>query len=186
MAITTDWTLEQFLALPETKPALEFWPDGTVTQKMSPSIEHSLLQLQVGKLLDALQAGRAMTELRTIFGRSALVPDVAFFVSAELPVTPRHGWLRYPEWSPTVAVEIASLHQDLDQLRDKCRFYIEQGSQLALLVLPEQRRIELFAPSSRQPVRYAAAETMRELVDVLGEAASSITAEAIFAALRLE
>ncbi len=145
-----------------------------------------MLQLHIGKLLDGVQVGRAMTELRTIFGGSALVPDVAFFVSAELPVTPRHGWLRYPEWSPTLAVEIASPHQDLDVLRDKCRFYIRQGSQLALPILPEQHRVEAFAPSGEHPTIYAGNEAMGELVGVLGDAAAGSTAQAIFAALRLE
>jgi len=37
-------TLERFLELPEEKPALEFEPDGTVTQKMSPTVKHILIQ----------------------------------------------------------------------------------------------------------------------------------------------
>ena len=37
------WTLEQFLRLPEVKPALEF-DHGRVDQKVSPTTEHALLQ----------------------------------------------------------------------------------------------------------------------------------------------
>jgi hypothetical protein len=35
VAIATDWTLDQFLRLPETKPAVEF-ECGRITQKASP------------------------------------------------------------------------------------------------------------------------------------------------------
>lgn len=182
MAIETDWTLEEFLRLPETKPALEF-DCGRITQKVSPTTEHGLLQLRVGRLFDDLGLGRAMSELRTIYPDASKVPDVAFYVTSELPVTPRGGWLRYPEWSPSIAIEIASPKQDLDELRTKCRFYIEAGSKLALLVLPETEKVEVFAASEVSHT-YSGETRIAELVDALGEPASAITAAAIFAALR--
>ena len=44
-------TLEEFLALPEEKPALEYH-DGTVTQKVTPKPEHSGLQGELVIYLD--------------------------------------------------------------------------------------------------------------------------------------
>jgi hypothetical protein len=63
MAIVTDWTLEQFLRLPETKPALEF-ECGRISQKVSPTTEHSVLQKHLVKLFDALAVGQAFPDLR--------------------------------------------------------------------------------------------------------------------------
>jgi Uma2 family endonuclease len=185
MAIVTDWTLEQFLRLPETKPALEF-ECGRISQKVSPTTEHSVLQKHVVKLLDALNLGQAFPELRTVLPTASKVPDVAFYVTAELPISPTRRWLRYPEWAPTVAVEIASPDQDLDELRDKCRFYVREGSKLALLVLPEAERIEL-VPASVGPAGaraiYDGDGPIHELVAVLGAGATAITPAVIFAAL---
>jgi Uma2 family endonuclease len=190
MAIVTDWTLEEFLRLPETKPALEF-ENGVVTQKVSPTTEHSVLQKHVVKLLDALEVGQAFPELRTVLPMASKVPDVAFYVTAELPISPTRRWLRYPEWAPTVAIEIASPDQELDELRDKCHFYVREGSKLALLVLPETQRIELVPASVDRPARprprravYSGDAPIHELIAVLGARPTAITPAAIFAVLR--
>jgi Uma2 family endonuclease len=49
-------TLEQFLCLPERKPALEYG-DGVVTRKVSPKGRHSALQ---DELVERFNAGRAV------------------------------------------------------------------------------------------------------------------------------
>jgi len=64
----------------------------------------------------------------------------------------------------------------------KCRFYIREGSRLAILALPEAETLEVFAAgdttgSCRGDV------AVDELVDVLGPGARTITPSAIFAAL---
>ncbi len=48
-------TLEEFLALPEEEPALEY-ADGEVTQKRSPSYRHGRLQFVVTALVTSTQA----------------------------------------------------------------------------------------------------------------------------------
>jgi hypothetical protein len=57
-------TLEQFLALPEAKPALEYGPDGEVTQKMAPTTDHAALhgELGSGSAADRHLHGRAAAE----------------------------------------------------------------------------------------------------------------------------
>jgi Uma2 family endonuclease len=179
--IVTDWTLEEFLRLPETKPALEY-EAGKVTQKVSPTTEHSVLQKHLVKMLDALEVGQAFPELRTVLPTASKVPDVAFYVTAELPLSPTRRWLRYPEWAPTIAIEIASPDQDLDELRDKSRFYIREGSRLAILAVPETEMLELF--SAGDITRDCRGDdAIDELVDVLGPGARTITPAATFAAL---
>jgi Uma2 family endonuclease len=179
--IVTDWTLEEFLRLPETKPALEY-EAGKVSQKVSPTTDHSVLQKHLVKLFDALDVGQAFPELRTVLPTASKVPDVAFYVTAELPISPTRRWLRYPEWAPTVAIEIASPGQDLDELRDKCRFYVREGSRLAILALPETETLWVFWTQNMATL--AGTDAIDELVSVLGAGAATITPAAIFAVLR--
>jgi Uma2 family endonuclease len=75
-------TLEEFLKLPETKPASEYI-DGAVIQKPISKTRHSRLQ---GKLIDAInevaeakQIAYAFPELRCTFGGRSIIPDIAVF-----------------------------------------------------------------------------------------------------------
>ena len=72
--------LEQLLALPEAKPALEFY-DGVIRQKMPPQIRHARLQPKlaeaVNRFAEPRELAMAFTEMRAIFDRLALVPDVS-------------------------------------------------------------------------------------------------------------
>ena len=181
MAIVTDWTLEQFLRLPETKPALEF-ECGRITQKVSPTTAHAALRARLCRLFDDLGQGRAFPELRTILPTASKVPDVAFYLARELPLSPRGRWLRYPEWAPTIAIEIASPDQDLDELRAKCRFVVGEGSTLALLLLPETETLEVFATGNITK-SCSGDSPIDELLLELGNGAAGITPAAIFAAL---
>ena len=177
MAIVTDWTLDEFLAMPETKPALEF-ECGRIDQKMSPTTEHSVLQKHLCTLLDGLAIGEAFPELRLVLApEAAKVPDVAFFLNDELPRTPHGRWLRYPEWAPTVAVEIASPDQDLDELRDKCRFYMREGSRVAILALPETETVEMFSGAAADTITTCRGDEL--ISDML-----TFTPAQIFAVLR--
>ena len=52
MAVTRrGLTLEEFLALPEEKPALEYF-NGEVTQKVSPLLRHARLQYKFAELIN--------------------------------------------------------------------------------------------------------------------------------------
>jgi len=62
MAVLTDWTLDQFLLLPETKPALEF-ECGRITQKVSPTTDHAALQARLCRLFDDLGVGRGLSRV---------------------------------------------------------------------------------------------------------------------------
>src|SRR4051812_18186850 len=86
-----DMSLEQFLALPDEKPALEY-EEGRVTPKVSPQGQHS--QLQAGLVELVLQYGRpgkvalAYPELRAIYGGRSYVPDISVYRWARLPIQP--------------------------------------------------------------------------------------------------
>jgi Uma2 family endonuclease len=165
----TDWplTLEQFEALPEASPALEFdpcAPDGPlITQKMSPTDSHSTLQLWLTNWLNQQGRGRARQELRVRVGGRSRVPDVSYWSSARIPRGPDGRPVQLPEHPPEVAIEIASPREDLDELRTKCREYVEGGSRYALLVEPAAAWIELFRAGEPGPVAHVIDEPVAML-----------------------
>jgi len=80
-------TLEEFLKLPETKPASEFL-NGRIYQKPMPQGKHSRLQLKlcnaVNQVAEEQQIDRP-PELRCTFGGRSIVPDVTVFSWGRIP-----------------------------------------------------------------------------------------------------
>src|SRR5688500_11818339 len=112
-------TLEEFLELPEEKPALEFF-DGEVTQKMSPMGRHSVLQWERVRRCNLIGIPRrlfmAFIELRATYGGQSTVPDVSVYRWDRIPRTERGEVAdRFLE-PPDVAVEIASPGQGVNEL----------------------------------------------------------------------
>lgn len=73
-------TLEEFLKLPETKPASEYI-EGEIVQKPMPKSKHSRLQLRVCNAINQVtenpKIAYAFPELRCTFGGRSIVPDIA-------------------------------------------------------------------------------------------------------------
>ena len=150
-ATITNWplTLEQFLSLPEAEPALEMGCDGEISQKVSPTTKHALLQRQIAALLEAHAAarrqGHSMTEQRVILSRVARVPDVCFYGQHRLPLDADGNWIDHPTTPPDLVVEIYSPGQeDRRELVLKAAWYVEQGVRIVLLVDPDRRRVTAF------------------------------------------
>jgi Uma2 family endonuclease len=148
MAITQRLTLDEFLALPEEKPALELEPDGTVTQKMSPQGQHSLLQFALCERINRFARPRrlavAFPELRTIFGGAAYVPDVSVFRWERIPRTPAGELANVFEAAPDLAIEIVSPGQSPNAPVRRCVWYADSGVERALLVDPADRSLLQF------------------------------------------
>ena len=144
-------TLEEFLKLPEQEPALEF-ADGEVSQKVSPKLHHSALQLGFGKRIDAFgiprKLARAFTELRTTFAGKSYVPDVAVYRWERIPRTPGGDLAQEALEPPDVAVEIVSPDQSVTALVRKCLWYVEHGVPIALLVDGQDRSVLAFRPGA--------------------------------------
>lgn len=73
-------TLEEFLTLPETKPAGEFI-NGRILTKPMPKTRHSRLQGKlastINHVVEEQQIAYAFPELRCTFGGRSIVPDIA-------------------------------------------------------------------------------------------------------------
>lgn len=167
--VDTGLTLEQFLRLPEEKPALEYL-DGVVTQKMSPKGPHGRLQLWAGMFFE-LAAGDpprflAFTELRTNWtARASRVPDVSVYLIERIPTKP-NGEVDDDFWEPPdVAVEIASPGQSARYMTDRARWFVENGVRIVVVVEPRQRRVRVARPG-QEIVTYQGSDRV-DLGDVL-------------------
>ena len=141
-------TLEEFLALPEEKPALEY-ADGVVTQKVSPKSEHSILQVAFVKIflpLEQARIARVFTELRTTFPGWSPVPDVALIRWERIQRTPAGRPVSDVTIPPDLAIEIISPGETLAEMEAKCRRFVANGVPVALLVNHRDETIRVFRP----------------------------------------
>jgi Uma2 family endonuclease len=171
MAITDQtMSLEEFLELPEEKPALEYW-GGRITQKVPPKGRHSVLQAACVELFNRFgrpnKYARAFPELRSTYGAASLVPDVSVYRWDRIP-RDEVGRIADDFWEPPdIAVEIVSPSQSVNALIRKCLWFVEQGTQIAILVDPADESVLLFHPG-KQPKVLGEADSI-DLTSVLPE-----------------
>jgi Uma2 family endonuclease len=152
-------TLEEFLELPEEKPALEY-VDGVIVPKVAPQMFHGRMQYKLAERVNLYgeprQVAMAFTETRSTFGGGSYVPDVGIYRWARLPRQP-DGKLMPDARTPwDVAVEVVSPDQRRADLEDTCRWYIANGVEIVLLVDPDREDIVRFgADGSRVELRGA-------------------------------
>ena len=152
MATMTMPDLNEFLALPETKPASEY-VYGEVMQKPMPDEEHSELQFFLTTILRRFLAlnpiGRALPEWRCVFGPSgeeqAFVPDVVFATHERHAVQGRTS-RKFLWTAPDLAIEILSPDQPAGPFADKILFYLLHGVRLIWVVDPAERTVRVFRP----------------------------------------
>lgn len=150
----TALTLEQFLALPEKKPACEF-ADGEVMQKAMPDLTHAMIQgllLFVFRLyLRDRPGGYTGSELRCIFGppgrERAYVPDVVFIRAGRLRMLV--GPFRA---APDLAIEVLSPDDRKSRVKAKVRFHLENGVTIVWLVNPIKRTVTVKDAHGREQV----------------------------------
>jgi Uma2 family endonuclease len=136
--VRTRLTLDEFLEHnPEEAPYLEYEGDGGVRRKMSPTTEHSAIAAWLGHrfLTYGDQRHRriyAYVELRTNVGGESKVPDVAIYVDHR----PTENERKQATVVADVSIEILSPGQGHTELASKCRWYIDHGGKLAMLVDP--------------------------------------------------
>jgi Uma2 family endonuclease len=151
--------LEEFLKLPETKPALEF-RDGVVTRKGEPTGQHSRLQMcltsHIGRYAELRRLALAFPGLRITFAGVSYAVDVAVYRWERIPWGPDGELPDDIYGTPDIAVEVASPEEDRTTLVEKCEWYVAHGAALALLVDPDDRSVMAFRPGEEPAVLYGA------------------------------
>ena len=145
-------SLEEFLELPETKPAYEFI-DGKVSQKPMPQGEHSTLQSElcdrINQVAKTQKLAYAFPELRCIFGGAAIVPDIAVFRWDRIPRQASgrvaNRFETYPDWS----IEILSPDQSQTKVLGNLLHYSQHGTELGWLLDPDEDTILIVLPEQR-------------------------------------
>lgn len=146
-------TLEEFLKIPETKPASEYI-NGQIIQKPMPQGKHSKLQ---GKLVTAInevvetqQLALAFPELRCTFGGRSIVPDVAVFAWERIPVDENGDIANVFKAAPDWTIEILSPDQNQTKVTGNILHCLKHGSSLGWLIDPDER-VVLVYPPKQQP-----------------------------------
>ena len=145
-------TLEEFLHLPETKPASEYI-DGQIIQKPMPQGQHSTIQGELVAAINAVtKANRiawAFPELRCTFGGRSIVPDVAVFTWEHLPVnedgTIANAFNAPPDWT----IEILSPEQSSTRVVSNILYCVDHGCQLGWLVDPNEQLVQVYDADKR-------------------------------------
>ena len=144
-------TLDEFLALPETKPAFEY-VNGVVTQKVAPQGQHALIQSDLVQRVNVVAKPRklalALPELRTTYAGLSRVPDVAVYLWDRIPRLPNGRIANRFTEPPDIAVEIVSPEQSATELVRKCIWYVKNGVRIALMVDPDHDVVLRFRPDA--------------------------------------
>jgi Uma2 family endonuclease len=144
-------TLNEFLALPEEKPALEY-EDGAVIQKVPSMGRHSTLQWsaceQLNRFVLPSKVAMAFPELRTTFGGRSRVPGVSVYLWGRTPRTDTGEVVDLFTDPPDIVAEIVSPGQRVNALVTRCVWFVSNGVRVALLVDPDDRSIIVFRPDT--------------------------------------
>jgi Uma2 family endonuclease len=133
---------EQYLALPEEKPYLEY-VDGMVVQKPIPQEEHvELIAEIIYRMKEWMKEhkGRIGPAARARLGDlpNYRLPDMSYW---------KPGIPRGNEAPPTLAVEVRSKDQSMAELRRKCEFLRSTGVEVCWLIDPFARTAEAYKGS---------------------------------------
>ena len=155
-------TLEQFLLLPQTKPAREFI-DGYIYQKPMPQGKHSRLQLKlcdaVNQVAEDRQVALAFPELRCTFGGRSIVPDVTVFSWGRIPFEVDGEVENVFEIHPDWTIEILSPDQNATKVISNILHCLKYGTQLGWFIDPQERSVFAFLPG-QQPMELTGDEQL--------------------------
>jgi Uma2 family endonuclease len=153
---TKPLTLEEFLQLPETKPASEF-VNGQIIQKPMPQGKHSVVQGELTSAIHAalkpLQIARAFPELRCTFGGRSIVPDVAVFAWNRIPRDQNGKVANAFQISPDWTIEILSPDQTPTKVTQNILHGLGHGTQMGWLIDPEEEVVFVYF-SDRPPCTF--------------------------------
>ena len=145
-------TLDEFLKLPETKPASEFI-NGEIIQKPMPQGEHSLLQIKlcttINQVAETQKIAYAFPELRCTFGGDTIVPDIAVFRWDRIPKTASGKINNCFEIHPDWVIEILSPEQQQKKVLTKLLHCSRNGTELVWLMNPEEESVLAVFPGQK-------------------------------------
>jgi len=147
-------TLDEFLQLPETKPASEYIK-GAIVQKPMPQGKHSKLQGRLVTLTNDIaekpQIALALPEFRCTFGGRSIVPDVAIFLWNRIPLDTDGEIANTFNAHPDSTIEILSPAQSQTKVTNNILHCLNAGCQMGWLLDPAEKNF-LAYPARQQPI----------------------------------
>ncbi len=144
---TKPLTLEEFLILPETKPASEY-VEGMIFYKPMPQGKHSILQTRLVMLINAILMEQgiatAFTELRCTFGGRSIVPDISIVKQENIPEDEDGEIANVFEFSPAWMIEILSPDQSTTKVVTKILHCLQHGTEVGWLIDPAEKSIFIY------------------------------------------
>ncbi len=148
-------TLENFLALPETKPASEYI-DGKIVQKPMPQGKHSLLQLELISFINAIlrkaSIAIAFPELRCTFGGRSIVPDVVILKNENTPKDDDGEVSNVVTTAPDWVIEILSPDRSTTKVIRNILHCLDHGTEVGWLIDPAEKMILVYQPDRQAQV----------------------------------
>ena len=145
-------SLDEFLALPETKPASEYI-NGNITQKPMPKGKHSTIQgeliIAFNSTLKPQKVARAFPELRCTFGGRSTVPDVTIFTWDRIPRDDNGEIANSFEAAPDWTIEILSPDQSQTRVTKNILYCLDNGAKLGWLIDPQEQSVLVYFYSSQ-------------------------------------
>ena len=145
-------SLEEFLLLPETKPASEY-VDGQIYQKDIPQGKHSTLQTRFGNRINQVgepqKLAFAFSELRCTFGGRSIVPDIAVFEWSRILLNAKGEVENRFEIVPDWTIEILSPDQNPTRVINNILFCLNHNAKLGWLIDPAEKLVLVFKPQQQ-------------------------------------
>jgi Uma2 family endonuclease len=145
-------SLEEFLLLPETKPASEY-VDGQIYQKDMPQGKHSTLQTRFGNRINQVgepqKLAFAFSELRCTFGGRSIVPDIAVFEWSRILLNANGEVENRFEIVPDWTIEILSPDQNPTRVINNILFCLNHNAKLGWLIDQAEKLVLVFKPQQQ-------------------------------------
>lgn len=159
---------ERFIVQPQNRDRHFELINGEIVEKPMPTEEHSIIAgvwiYYFNDYAFKNSTGIAGPEARfkvTGDKRNTRQPDVSMVLDPDAPVTTKGAAPRVPD----VIVEIMSPDENIDELREKAKYYVENGARLVILTFPKQKIVEVCRPDA--PTEMLTVEDTLEGYDVL-------------------
>jgi Uma2 family endonuclease len=145
-------TLEEFLRLPETKPASEYI-NGQIIQKPMPQGKHSSIQTELSTTVNAAlksrRVARAFSELRCTFGGRSIVPDVSVFTWTRISRDENGEVANVFPLPPDWTIEILSPDQNQTKVTKNVLYCLDHGTEMGWFIDPDQRTVFVYQPKQQ-------------------------------------
>ncbi|MEO8612354.1 MAG: Uma2 family endonuclease [Chloroflexota bacterium] len=159
---------EKFITQVENRERYFELINGDIVEKSMPTEEHALIAgIFLGEFYVYAKAhnlGLPGPEARfKVNGDKCNTrqPDVSMILDPDAPITTQGASTLVPD----AIVEVMSPDDNIDELRDKAKYYIANGARLVILTFPRQKIVDVYRPNV--PTEILTIEDTLEGYDVL-------------------